>query len=463
MILRKYYREMAGLGVKFSQTKILNPITGNVINNTSANRQSVIKQITDFRDKQYRNGRTLVYGGVLNARLSSKGRPDLTANSPRTKFSRFNHGYDWYAIHQSLKNGKNRLSKKDAEDVIEALNEDTGLEWRTDSVSNFVHHLEANEAKPGVKQDWNDGKFSQDLVLIACSKNKIWKNPEEAIEKMDEAWTESSRESMRIKKGKPDKYYEVEFLMAQEVGDFRQESRRESFFAKAKIPREKVIDTPEDRKKALFEAAEIVKKKHPNAVIISSGNVKRDSLLHTNYIEYNRQLMNGEIEPLPDYYVHVEAKDAYTSPLFKKSMKWAKNRHLPVMILSAKHGALNPKMGIKDYDLKMNQLSKEEKKDWAKKVAHEFNLPVPGEENPRVGFEKQNLLYSNESGIRRVHILGGQEYVKPLKKIFEASNIEVIEPLKGMSIGERLQYLKRDEKAFEELKMTSDDPEGWND
>ncbi len=127
----------------------------------------------------------------------------------------------------------------------------------------------------------------------------------------------------------------------------------------------------------------------------------------------------------------LEAMFAYNSPLFQKSLTWAENRMLPVEIMSAKNGLVKVGEEIIDYDLSLNDVSKTQKQKWAQSIAEELS----------------------ENKVKKVNILGGKNYVQPLRKILERKGIEVAEPLKGLGVGERLSYLTFDEKTFEQLNV----------
>lgn len=64
-----------------------------------------------------------------------------------------------------------------------------------------------------------------------------------------------------------------------------------------------------------------------------------------------------------------EARELYTSPLFKKAYDYAKKMECDkIIILSAKYGAIEENKQILYYDETLNGKSEEYKKEWAKKV-----------------------------------------------------------------------------------------------
>ena len=113
-----------------------------------------------------------------------------------------------------------------------------------------------------------------------------------------------------------------------------------------------------------------------------------------------------------------EAKDMYISSLFKYMYIYAKHRCKEVYILSAKYGLLSENTVISPYNKTLNNMTENQKKEWGEKVMNQL----------RKRFDINNTSFL---------LLGGQNYIKyldlPHKK----------EPLKGLSMGYRLQFLKR--------------------
>ena len=115
-----------------------------------------------------------------------------------------------------------------------------------------------------------------------------------------------------------------------------------------------------------------------------------------------------------------DASELYISPLFKKSKEYATERLDKFFILSAKHGLLKPTDKIHPYDMTLNNMSKQEKIEWAENV-----------------FKKLIKEVSKKDGIV---FLAGENYREFLeKKIIERGN-KIACPLYKMSIGEQLQW-----------------------
>jgi hypothetical protein len=114
----------------------------------------------------------------------------------------------------------------------------------------------------------------------------------------------------------------------------------------------------------------------------------------------------------------VPAADLYASPLFRKSLAYARAITTPdnIWILSALHGAIRTDTRIGTYEVAMKDLSVREREEWAD-GARATIVGALGASRPR-----------------RVILLGGEDYRVPLPWPVE-------EPLKGKLIGPRLRWL----------------------
>ena len=110
-----------------------------------------------------------------------------------------------------------------------------------------------------------------------------------------------------------------------------------------------------------------------------------------------------------------KAEDLYISPLFKKSLAYAKTLTTTdnIYILSAKHHLLPLDKVIAPYDVSLQKdiTKKEDRVKWGTKVAN-------------IGEDK-------------FIVLAGKNYVVPIEN--SLSNLEL--PLKGKGIGQRLKFL----------------------
>lgn len=113
-----------------------------------------------------------------------------------------------------------------------------------------------------------------------------------------------------------------------------------------------------------------------------------------------------------------KAKDIYISPLFKKSYNYAILNNYKIYILSAKYYLLKPDDIITNYNLTLNNFNELEKKKWAFKIYNQLS---------------QEIDINDE-----IVWLCGYNYKKYLNRLIKNKQID---PLKGLSIGKRLQWL----------------------
>lgn len=119
-----------------------------------------------------------------------------------------------------------------------------------------------------------------------------------------------------------------------------------------------------------------------------------------------------------------KAKDLYVSPLFKYNLKYAKLLNPnKIFILSAKYGLLNLEQEIKPYNQTLNKMASTEIKKWAEKVIKQLKFVT--------NIKKDKFIF-----------LAGNNYRKYLIK--SIVNCEI--PLKGLTIGKQLKYLKEKTK-----------------
>lgn len=115
-----------------------------------------------------------------------------------------------------------------------------------------------------------------------------------------------------------------------------------------------------------------------------------------------------------------KARDMYISPLFKLSLKYAQKLNPDkIFILSAKYHLLPLDKEIEPYNVTLNNMSVNEIKSWAEEVVRELG---------------ENADLENDNFI----ILAGENYAKFIRDKLK----HVEEPLKGLSIGNRLKFLK---------------------
>jgi len=118
-----------------------------------------------------------------------------------------------------------------------------------------------------------------------------------------------------------------------------------------------------------------------------------------------------------------KASEMYVpSPLFRAAYSYATKNYDAVAILSAKYGLLLPDDEIEPYELTLKNMTKQERKKWAEKVADQLK--------ERTGLQKISECFFH----------AGKEYREFLIPILENLGIKCRIPLKGLSIGKQLQW-----------------------
>jgi hypothetical protein len=114
------------------------------------------------------------------------------------------------------------------------------------------------------------------------------------------------------------------------------------------------------------------------------------------------------------------AKELYTSQLFKFSLAYARSLNPDaIYVLSAKYGVVELDQRIEPYEMTLNNMSVSASKEWAKNVVSRLE--------ELIDLEKDNIVF-----------IAGDKYRKFL--IPHIRNYEI--PLKGLSFGRQLQYMK---------------------
>lgn len=117
------------------------------------------------------------------------------------------------------------------------------------------------------------------------------------------------------------------------------------------------------------------------------------------------------------------ARDLYSSTAFRLKRALAEHRDGAWVILSAKHGVLNPEQVVEPYDLTLTSMGVKARKEWAQQVLTVL-LPLAVSHGKVISF-------------------AGQRYVEYLLGPLEESGVIVQEPLKGLRQGEQLALLSR--------------------
>ncbi|TLS39050.1 DUF6884 domain-containing protein [Pseudalkalibacillus caeni] len=114
----------------------------------------------------------------------------------------------------------------------------------------------------------------------------------------------------------------------------------------------------------------------------------------------------------------------YQSPLFQKSLEYAKQNYARMYFYNAKDGLLLPNDMMDPYDVSIKTFTHQEREEWAEKVVENFSKV----ENP------SKVI---------VYLHGGAVYRKHLEPKLEKHNFEYEVPLKGLGIGEQLNWYQK--------------------
>lgn len=114
------------------------------------------------------------------------------------------------------------------------------------------------------------------------------------------------------------------------------------------------------------------------------------------------------------------ARDIYDeSTYYRKQRAYAESVADHWYIQSAKHGLLSPEVVIEPYNTHAKDVDAPEK--WAEEIATDLAAVTPAKST--------------------VELLGGMAYADPLTPELEARGFDVLEPLRGLGIGERMAEL----------------------
>lgn len=116
-----------------------------------------------------------------------------------------------------------------------------------------------------------------------------------------------------------------------------------------------------------------------------------------------------------------KAKDLYISSWFRKARACVEKTRRPWLILSAKHGLVKPDQAIEPYEQTLNQMSVEQRQQWASDVIES--------------------LEPHLKGVSSVVMLASKKYRQLLQANLKRRNIEVLVPMAGLSQGKQLAWL----------------------
>jgi hypothetical protein len=118
------------------------------------------------------------------------------------------------------------------------------------------------------------------------------------------------------------------------------------------------------------------------------------------------------------------ARDLYTSQLFRSARAWGELNGRTWYVLSAEHGLLAPGMVVAPYDRRITDLGPEERFMWALRVVGQLQAVEHG-----------------DVWMESITVLAGASYVRPLTV---ATGSCFVQPLRGLGVGERLAWFKRE-------------------
>lgn len=117
-----------------------------------------------------------------------------------------------------------------------------------------------------------------------------------------------------------------------------------------------------------------------------------------------------------------QARDLYTSALFRKARAYAEATGAEWFILSAEHGLVEPEQVIEPYELHLSSTSRAYRAEWGRRVVHDL----------------QANLGDPRSKVIEVH--AGKAYLEAVRKGLVEAGATVVEPLAGLTMGERLAW-----------------------
>jgi len=126
------------------------------------------------------------------------------------------------------------------------------------------------------------------------------------------------------------------------------------------------------------------------------------------------------------------AEQLYNSTLFKASREFALNYCDDWRILSALHGLVNPDLKLSPYNKEMANRNSSEGCKWTEKVIDELKRQYP-----------PGTIFT---------FLAGEKYIKPLSQPLLDHGFRLANPLKGKSIGKRVQWLNQANKSCDCLR-----------
>jgi hypothetical protein len=117
------------------------------------------------------------------------------------------------------------------------------------------------------------------------------------------------------------------------------------------------------------------------------------------------------------------ARQLYRSPLFQKAATYAQSLGVEWQVISAAYGLIKSDSQLAPYDVSMSSLTPEQRKAWAKNVAAQLEA----------------LALFLEVDRLEITLLAGESYAGFVPMVSDWC--AVYQPMRGMQIGQRLQWL----------------------
>jgi hypothetical protein len=117
------------------------------------------------------------------------------------------------------------------------------------------------------------------------------------------------------------------------------------------------------------------------------------------------------------------ARSLYASPLFRRALRYAESRCDATYIASALHELVHPDDVINPYDRILKGYGKRLRFAWGSRVV-------------------ERIAGRHRATPIRLVILAGADYAQPIRAACHYRGWEIEEPLRGLSLGQRLEWLR---------------------
>lgn len=118
------------------------------------------------------------------------------------------------------------------------------------------------------------------------------------------------------------------------------------------------------------------------------------------------------------------ARDLYTSSLFCKQRSYAEALGVPWFVLSAKHGLVAPENMLEPYELRLSNAPRDYRRGWGARVVQQLQDAA----GPLDG--------------KTIEVHAGAAYTDPIRAGLRAAGADLVEPLSGLPLGQRLAWYR---------------------